>query len=213
MFVKSPPPLASTVHPCLCQHRSVSSCEKSPGYGNGCQVSAICHLHCDTPAVASTVFPIRGPFPTYGGDSTVCGPDHLESSDHAKNTVDALQLRSDLLEANGQLIVDRGIRLCRLQHGAWPESLGRAKLGPRSDGSAIVVSRLCDSAPRRRREDTASRITGSRSLAPRPRPRNERGVPRQSRATPLHQSGRRDSNPQHSAWKADALPLSYARDD
>ncbi len=26
-------------------------------------------------------------------------------------------------------------------------------------------------------------------------------------------SGRRDSNPQHSAWKADALPLSYARDE
>ena len=25
------------------------------------------------------------------------------------------------------------------------------------------------------------------------------------------QSGRRDSNPRHSAWKADALPLSYAR--
>lgn len=25
------------------------------------------------------------------------------------------------------------------------------------------------------------------------------------------ESGRRDSNPQHSAWKADTLPLSYAR--
>ena len=27
----------------------------------------------------------------------------------------------------------------------------------------------------------------------------------------IHQSGRRDSNARHSAWKADALPLSYAR--
>ena len=37
------------------------------------------------------------------------------------------------------------------------------------------------------------------------------GMPRHADHASV-ESGRRDSNPQHSAWKADALPLSYARE-